>query len=88
MAKNIVSNFFSEPANKKKSRKYDSGLSCRWTLSRLELSDSGCILFYTELSSKTGFGGFRVFMITRLDIEPYFSLKPTKAGFIFIGPNS
>ena len=33
-------------------------------------------------------GAFRVFMITRLNIEPYSPLKPTKVGFIFIGPNS
>ena len=31
---------------------------------------------------------FRVFMRIRLNIEPYSSLKPTKVGFIFIGPNS
>ena len=31
---------------------------------------------------------FRVFMRTRLNIEPYIPLKPTKVGFIFIGPNS
>ena len=36
-----------------------------------------------------GIGAFRVFMRTRLNIEPYYSpLKPTKVGFIFIGPNS
>ena len=29
-----------------------------------------------------------VFMRTRLNIEPYSPLKPTKVGFIFIGPNS
>ena len=33
-------------------------------------------------------GAFRVFMKTLLNIEPYFPLKPTKVGFIFIGPNS
>ena len=32
-----------------------------------------------------GIGAFWVFMRTRLNIEPY---KPTKVGFIFIGPNS
>ena len=31
---------------------------------------------------------FRVFRRTRLNIEPYSPLKPTKVGFIFIGPNS
>ena len=31
---------------------------------------------------------FLVFMRTRLNIEPYSPLKPTKVGFIFIGPNS
>ena len=31
---------------------------------------------------------FRVFMRTRLNIEPYSPLKPIKVGFIFIGPNS
>ena len=31
---------------------------------------------------------FPVFMRTRLNIEPYSPLKPTKVGFIFIGPNS
>ena len=35
-----------------------------------------------------GIGAFRVFKRTRLNIEPYFPLKPTKVGFIFIGrPN-
>ena len=37
-------------------------------------------------------GAFRVFMRTKLNIEPYCPLKPTKVGlklgFIFIGPNS
>ena len=28
------------------------------------------------------------FMRTRLNIEPYSPLKPTKVGFIFIGPDS
>ena len=32
-----------------------------------------------------GIGAFRVFMRTRLNIEPYSPLKPTKVGFIFIG---
>ena len=31
---------------------------------------------------------FPVFMRTRLNIAPYFPLKPTKVGFIFIEPNS
>ena len=31
-------------------------------------------------------GAFRVFMKTLLNIEPYSPLKPTKVGFIFIGP--
>ena len=35
-----------------------------------------------------GIGAFRVFMKTRLNIEPYSPLKPTKVGFIFIGPSS
>jgi len=35
-----------------------------------------------------GIGAFRVFMRTILNIEPYSLLKPTKVGFIFIGPNS
>ena len=35
-----------------------------------------------------GIGAFRVFMRIRLNIEPYSPLKPTKVGFIFIGPNS
>ena len=34
-----------------------------------------------------GIGAFRVFMRTRLNIEPYSPLKPTMVGFIFIGPN-
>ena len=33
-------------------------------------------------------GALRVLMRTRLNIEPYSPLKPTKVGFIFIGPNS
>ena len=35
-----------------------------------------------------GIGAFRVFLRTRLNIVYYFPLKPTKVGFIFIGPNS
>ena len=35
-----------------------------------------------------GIGAFRVCMRTILNIEPYSPLKPTKVGFIFIGPNS
>ena len=35
-----------------------------------------------------GISTFRVFMRTRLNIEPYSPLKPTKVGFIFIGLNS
>ena len=34
-----------------------------------------------------GIGAFRVFMRTRVTIEPYSPLKPTMVGFIFIGPN-
>ena len=34
-----------------------------------------------------GIGAFRVFVRTRLNIEPYSLLNPTKVGFIFIGPN-
>ena len=34
-----------------------------------------------------GIGAFRVFMRKRLNIELYTPLKPTKVGFIFIGPN-
>ena len=33
-------------------------------------------------------GAFQVLMRTRLNIEPYSPLKPTKVSFIFIGPNS
>ena len=35
-----------------------------------------------------GIGTFRVFLRIILNIEPYSLLKPTKVGFIFIGPNS
>ena len=35
-----------------------------------------------------GIGAFSVFMRTRRNIEPYSPLKPTKVGFIFIGPYS
>ena len=35
-----------------------------------------------------GIGAFPVFMRTRRNIEPYSPLKPTKVGFIFIGPYS
>ena len=35
-----------------------------------------------------GIGAFPVFMRTRRNNEPYSPLKPTKVGFIFIGPNS
>ena len=35
-----------------------------------------------------GIGAFPVFMRKRGYIEPYSPLKPTKVGFIFIGPNS
>ena len=37
-----------------------------------------------------GIGAFGIFMRTRLNIEPFSDspLKPTKIGFIFIGPNT
>ena len=35
-----------------------------------------------------GIGTFPDFIRTRLNIDPYSPLKPTKVGFIFIGPNS
>ena len=35
-----------------------------------------------------GMGAFPVFMRTRRNIEPFSPLKPTKVGFIIIGPNS
>ena len=35
-----------------------------------------------------GIGAFTVFIRTRLNIEPYSPLNPTKVGFNFIGPNS
>ena len=35
-----------------------------------------------------GIGAFQVFRRTRLNIEFYSPLKPTKVGFICIGPNS
>ena len=35
-----------------------------------------------------GIGAFRVFLRKRLNIEPYYPIKTTKFGFIFIGPNS
>jgi len=35
-----------------------------------------------------GIGAFRGFIMTILNIELYSLLKPTKVGFIFIGPNS
>ena len=35
-----------------------------------------------------GIGAIRVLIRTRLNIEPCSPLKPTKGGFIFIGPNS
>ena len=34
-----------------------------------------------------GIGTFPVFMRSRRNIEPYSPLKPTKVGFIFIGPS-
>ena len=35
-----------------------------------------------------GIGDIRVFINTRLNIEPYSPLKSIKVGFIFIEPNS
>ena len=35
-----------------------------------------------------GIEAFRVFLRTRLNIEPYSPLKPSKVGFICIGHNS
>ena len=35
-----------------------------------------------------GIYAFCVFMRTILNIKPYFPLKPTEVGFIFIGPIS
>ena len=36
----------------------------------------------------TRIGAFRVLMRTRVNIETYSPLKPTKVGFIVIGPKS
>ena len=33
-------------------------------------------------------GAFRFFLKNKTQLEPYSPLKPTKVGFIFIGPNS
>ena len=35
-----------------------------------------------------GIVAFRVFMRPSINIKPYSPRKPTKVGFIFIGPNS
>ena len=35
-----------------------------------------------------GIGSFRVFMRTKLNLEPYSPLKPIKVVLIFSGPNS
>jgi len=35
-----------------------------------------------------GIGAFRILIRTRLNFEPYSTIKPTKVGFIFIGTNS
>ena len=35
-----------------------------------------------------GIGAFRVFMRTKRNLDSYSPLKPTKVGFILIGPNS
>ena len=43
-----------EPAIKKKSGKYDSGLICRRALFTTWAFEFSCILFSTELSLKTG----------------------------------
>ena len=81
----------------KNSGNYSSGLSCPWALftawafgfkQHLILSyfkNRFNILFGIFI---VGIGAFRVLMRTRLNIEPYSPLKPTKVGFIFIGPNS
>ena len=49
---------------------------------------TGLILYLADFHGRIGIGAFQVFMRTKLNIEPYSPLKPTKVGFIFNGPNS
>ena len=49
-------------------------------------SKTGLIFYLTDVHGVIG--AFLVFMRTRLNIEPYSPLKPTKVSFIFIGLNS
>ena len=82
---------------KKNSGRYGSGLSCRRAIYlRLKLSDSNCFLFFKKkyglifyLADLHG-RNLRIpgFHENKTHIEPYSLLKPTKVGFIFIGPNS
>ena len=72
--------------------KYDSGLSCRWALFTAWAFGFKLPLIFHRVEIwrifMVGIGTFRVLIKTRLNMDPYSSLKPTKVGFIFIGPNS
>ena len=78
----------------KNMRKYSSGLSCRWALfTTWALGFKLHLIFHrVELKKKpvwysiwrilmVGIGAIRGFLRTRLNIEPYSPLKPTKVVF-------
>ena len=72
--------------------KYDSGLSCRWALFTAWAFGFKLPLIFHRVEIwrifMVGIGTFRVLIKTRLNMDPYSSLKPTKVGFIFISSNS
>ena len=103
MLKNLPTHYFIRARDLKNSGKYGSGLSCHWALfttwafgfelhlifHRIELKETGLIFYLADFHGRNW--RFRAFMRTRLNIEPYSLLKPSKAskvGFIFIGSNS
>ena len=72
----------------KNSRKYGSGLSCRWALfTAWAFKIQAASYFPQSWVQKNSLifylAKFLVFMRTRFNIDPYSPLKPTKVSFIF-----
>ena len=80
----------------KNSKKYGSGLSCRWALFAASAFGFKMHLIFHRAEFKkpikysiwrifiVGICAIRVLMRTRLNVKPNSPLKPTKVGFIFM----
>ena len=92
--KSFQCRYFSRVRDLKNSGKYSLGLTSKLSLGLiygLSFRIQAASYFPQSWVQKTGLifylvriDAFRVFMRTRLNIEPYSPLKPTKVGFIFL----